>query len=202
MKDLMDELQKSYPEIHYRSFVDNARVIDRGSAWRAGLGFYGKNNTLINPEYGSAFFIGQILMDQPVDFVPAVPMESQCGECTRCLKACPNGALKDGYSLDASSCISYLTQKKKLTETEEKRLRIFIYGCDLCELACPYNQKQEAVEWKDNDWNAAWVDLKKMTRIDEETFNDVFGESALHWRGRENLIRNAKLLLNILEKEC
>ncbi len=100
MADLMGVLTEEMGEVNWRGFVDDARLVDRGSAWRAGLGFFGKNNTLINPKYGSGFFIGQILVDQPIDYMPATPLKSQCGNCTRCLEACPTHALKSGFSLD------------------------------------------------------------------------------------------------------
>ncbi|SEA31035.1 tRNA epoxyqueuosine(34) reductase QueG [Eubacterium aggregans] len=202
MEALMVALKANHPQLDYRLFVDNGKLVDRGSAWRAGLGFYGKNNTLIHPQYGSGVFIGQILVNTPIAFVPVTPLKSQCGSCRRCLDACPQGALKSGFSLDASRCISYLTQKKKLSEEEEQRVQYFVYGCDLCQLACPYNAHLPEVRWEDGPLNAAWPELQALSEMDEATFDAAFAGSALHWRGCQTLVRNSKLLLKFQEKEC
>ncbi|MGL4283988.1 tRNA epoxyqueuosine(34) reductase QueG [Eubacterium aggregans] len=202
MEALMVALKANHPQLDYRLFVDNGKLVDRGSAWQAGLGFYGKNNTLIHPQYGSVFFIGQILVNTPIAFVPATLLKSQCGSCRCCLDACPQGALKSGFSLDASRCISYLTQKKKLSEEEEQRVQYFVYGCDLCQLDCPYNAHLPEVCWEDGPLNAAWPELQALSEMDEATFDAAFAGSALHWRGCQTLVRNSKLLLKFQEKEC
>ncbi|MBP8865818.1 MAG: tRNA epoxyqueuosine(34) reductase QueG [Acetobacterium sp.] len=197
METLNEEWQKSgSTPINYQVFVDNSPLVDRGSAYRAGLGFFGKNNCLINRQLGSFFFIGQILLDCQILYRPPDPIDNGCGDCRRCLDACPNQALGDGYSLEPLKCISYLTQKKDLSVNEENRITSYLYGCDLCQKVCPYNQALEKTREK-----AFWIDADAASPILEEIliltnkgFKTTYGNSASGWRGKKNLIRNAKII--------
>lgn len=182
--------------IQYRLFVDNSPLVDRGSAYRAGLGFYGKNNCLINHQFGSFFFIGQILIDSVIVFEPPLLPKNGCGTCRRCLDACPHQALGDGFSLEPTKCISYLTQKKFLSTDEEVRLSTYLYGCDLCQRACPYNQDLEKTQEE-----AFWIDaetasppLDEILALTNKEFKIRFGKTACGWRGKKSLIRNAQLI--------
>jgi len=182
--------------IDYQVFVDNSPLVDRGSAYRAGLGFFGKNNCLINHQLGSFFFIGQILVDSHIIFKQPPLVNNGCGNCRRCLDACPNGALGEGFSLDPSKCISYLTQKKSLSEDEKNRISTYLYGCDICQKVCPYNQ-----DLKQTQEEAFWIDvgtaspfLEDILTLTNKGFKRRFGNTASGWRGKKNLIRNAQLI--------
>ncbi|MBQ3335359.1 MAG: tRNA epoxyqueuosine(34) reductase QueG [Eubacteriaceae bacterium] len=173
----------------FKCFVDNARVVDRAIAWQCGLGFFGKNNLLIHPEVGSAFNIGVILTDLMIDYQKKLPLASRCASCRRCLEACPNGALGEGFALDYGKCVSHLTQKKRLSPEESRYIKDYLYGCDACQLACPYNLAHSRVN-EDN----VFFSLEDMANLTKESFDRLFGESAVAWRGPEILRRNAKIL--------
>lgn len=195
----MINLNKKYQpsEIEYKIFIDNSGLIDRGSAYRAGLGFFGKNNSLISRDYGSYFFIGQILINKNINFNEKKINPAGCGDCRRCIDACPTGALMDNYQFDPRKCISYLTQKKTLTKKEEKTFTRYLYGCDLCQRVCPYNKKLKKTGEKSFQVsiNKAFPELDSLVEISNKDFKKIFGETAVAWRGKKILSRNAKLIM-------
>ena len=205
MNRLMEPFKEADASLDCRFYVDNSRLLDRATAWRAGLGFFGKNNTLINLEYGSFFFIGQILVNQPIDFIPPEPLKSRCGSCRRCLDACPGKALGEGYTLEPDHCVSYLTQKKKLTPEEETLLGdTYLYGCDECQRACPWNQKRlmEEPDWPGAELELIYPGLDQLEEISASDFEEKFGKTAAAWRGRAVLARNARIIKNNLKKHA
>ena len=176
-----------------RIFVDSAPVIDRAWAVRCGLGFIGKNTTLIHPKKGSFFFIGHLFL--PVELAETgSPMSNRCGRCTRCIDACPTGALEAPFHIDARKCISYLTIEYKgpLDGHDPSQFNGWMYGCDICQDVCPYNRfalpnmdpefqpSEQLLAMKDEDWK----------RLDEAKFKALFKHSALQRAGFAGLKRN------------
>lgn len=205
MDSLMALLKEAEPSLACRTYVDNSRLLDRATAWRAGLGFFGKNNTLIHPEYGSFFFIGQILINRSINFDPVKPLKSRCGACQHCLMACPNQALGEGYTLEPEKCVSYLTQKKKLTAEEERLLGdVYLYGCDDCQRACPWNKRslECRVDWPGVEPESVYPGLDETEAISEPDFEKKFGKTAAAWRGKDVLSRNARIIKNNLKNHA
>ncbi len=124
-----------------RWYTDTGPVLERELAMRAGLGWIGKNTTLINRDYGSYFLLSEILLG--VELIPDLPItEGFCGSCTNCLDTCPTGALRDPYTLDANRCISYLTieHREEIPHKLRPQIGDWVFGCDICQVVCPWNK--------------------------------------------------------------
>jgi len=139
---LIDFIREEFGDIQARIFVDSAPVMEREWAKNSGLGWIGKNGCLIQPEKGSWFFLGEIIMD--LEILSDDPqLESHCGSCTKCIQACPTNALLGDGLLDARKCISYLTieLKGEINEEFKGKWKNWIFGCDICQEVCPWNRK-------------------------------------------------------------
>ena len=140
LQALADRIAAAIGDFGYRAFVDSAPVLERALARNAGLGWIGKNACLINRDAGSWFFLGEIYTDLPLPV--DAPASAHCGTCTRCIDVCPTQAIVAPNRVDARRCISYLTIELKGSIPEEFRAPIGnrIFGCDDCQLACPWNK--------------------------------------------------------------
>jgi epoxyqueuosine reductase len=152
LRELVERLRAAAGELFdARAYVDTGPVQERIYAEQAGLGWIGKNTCLINPELGSWIFLAEIICSLPLD--PDMPGFDQCGSCTRCLDACPTGALVEARVLDSTRCLSYLTIELKGAIPVEQRSSIgeHAYGCDICQEVCPWNTSA-AVAQRDREW--------------------------------------------------
>jgi epoxyqueuosine reductase len=189
-----------------RPFVDGGPVPERELAQRAGLGWIGKNTMLIRPGTGSLFFIGAVLTDLGV--TPDAPFESDhCGSCTRCLDACPTGALVEDRVLDATRCISYLTIEHKgpMPEPLAGKLGGWAFGCDICNDVCPWNERFAARQASAPDF-APRRDLDDagsdfFERLTAEEFDRRFADTPLERPGLGGMRRNWKAAWASLPKE-
>ena len=150
LQKLVNKMQNEVGEFGYRVFTDSAPVLEKALAENAGLGWMGKHTNLINRKAGSWFFLGEIYTDLPLPVNNITP-ENHCGTCSACIDICPTKAIIAPYELDARRCISYLTIELKTAIPVEFRKAIgnHIYGCDDCQLVCPWNRFSKASDEKD-----------------------------------------------------
>jgi epoxyqueuosine reductase len=143
LEKLRRAIENLAPGVETRVYVDTGPVVERAFARYSGIGWTGKNTCLINPAKGSWFFLGVILTSLEIE--PDLPTPDRCGSCTRCLDACPTGALTKPYVMDASRCIAYLNIELKGSIPEKYREQIGsnFYGCDICQDVCPWNRSQK-----------------------------------------------------------
>lgn len=176
-----------------RIFVDSAPVLERYWAQKAGLGFIGKNNCLINRKSGSFFFIGQIIIDLKLQYNEESPANF-CGSCTRCIDACPTGALQT-FELDAQKCISYLTiefRGHEIPETFQGKMKNRIFGCDICQEVCPWNRHAQPHHEPLFEPSEKLLTMKKeeWETLDKPLFKTLFKHTAVERAGWKQLKRN------------
>lgn len=182
--------------VDFKPMVDTGELIDVAVAQRAGLGFIGLNGLLITPEFGSYVYLGEIITN--LKFTPDQPMASQCGTCRRCIEACPPQALLGDGRLNGQRCLSYQTQTKGLMPAEFRPLiRNVIYGCDICQIVCPFNKGKDFHFHADMepDPEAVMPELVPLLTINNHDFKVKFGPMAGSWRGKKPLQRNAIIAL-------
>lgn len=183
------------PPLQSRVFCDTAPVLERYWAWRAGLGWIGKNTQLIIPHAGSCFFLGEILLNTEMDTYDE-PRESRCGNCTRCLNACPTKALEAPFLLNSGRCLSYLTIENRgdIPPAEGKKTGKKIYGCDECQKACPWNRFATPCRTAELQPSEAFMQMKKedWEALTEEQYKVLFKGSAVKRAKFAGLVRNIR----------
>lgn len=184
------------PGAKIKSMVDTGALVDRAVAERAGIGWAGKNCSIITPEFGSYVYLGDIITNVP--FIPDQPIEDQCGECTLCIDVCPTGALIQPGQLDAKRCIAFLTQTKTMLPDEfRSKIGNRLYGCDTCQTVCPKNKGK--INWMHEEFmpdpELAKPLLKPLLHMSNKEFKQTFGHISGSWRGKKPIQRNALLAL-------
>lgn len=203
VNNLIMEIKK-VRDFNYKIYVDTGPLIERELAKKAGIGYYGKNCSIINDDYGSFIFLGYILTDLIIEPNKTI-VADKCGDCDLCIKACPTNALEKPYKLNAKRCISYLTQTKdEIPENLRSKMGINIYGCDTCQLVCPKNNmiKLSTHEEFIPLVTKGYIDIKEILRMSNREFRNKYGSMAGSWRGRNVLKRNAIIAIgNIKDKD-
>lgn len=198
---LVEELKVQFPREEFLTFTDSQPVLERDLAYRAGLGWYGKNTCLIHPKKGSLFLIGEIYTSIDPDqsnLKATIPVTDHCGKCTRCIDACPTQAIVAPRELDARKCISYLTIENKEDPPEDLRKKMgdWLFGCDICQTVCPWNIKVfgEKIEDKTSERSDLISDLKFILESSNSLLQKVFAGTALSRSAGNKLKRNAIII--------
>ncbi len=195
---LLEQLRQACGPFEARWYVDTGPISERAWAVAAGLGWIGKNTTLIHPQHGSFTVLGVALLDIELPATPPLP-GVDCGTCTRCLQACPTQALVAPGLMDARRCLSYLTIEHRGAIPPELRpaLKDQVFGCDICQQVCPWNQAPLRAVAHHPAPAQATLDLPAILAMDETSFRARFRTSAI-WRARrEGLARNAAIVLGL-----
>ena len=189
---LEEYIKKLIPDAQCKSMVDTGELMDVAVAKRAGLGFIGRNGLLITPEFGSWVYLGEMITN--IEFEPDEEMAFGCGDCYRCIQACPTQALLGDGRMNGRRCLSYQTQTKTIMPEEfRKKITSVIYGCDICQYVCPYNREKDFHHHHEMEPNIDHIypSLKKLVTMTNREFKDNFGYMAGSWRGKKPLQRNA-----------
>jgi epoxyqueuosine reductase len=188
---LFDFIKTLEPDTNARIFVDSAPVMEKAWAAKSGLGWIGKNTNLISKEHGSFVFIGEIITNLDLDYDKAI--KDFCGNCTKCIDACPTKALNP-YKLDARKCISYLTieMKGEIPEIFKNQWNDWIFGCDICQDICPWNSKAKAHSEKDFNPKPEILTYLKSDweKLSEDAFKETFKDSPIERAKFDGLKRN------------
>lgn len=196
LQKLEEFILQKVPETRIKSMVDTGELSDRAVAERAGIGWSGKNCAILTPEFGSYVYLAEMITNLP--FEPDKPIEEQCGSCTKCLEACPTGALVQGGQINAQRCISFLTQTKGMIPDDfREKIGNRLYGCDSCQTACPFNKGEDFHFHDDMEPDPEVVKplLKPILNLSNRDFKEQFGSLAGAWRGKKPIQRNAIIAL-------
>jgi epoxyqueuosine reductase len=198
LEQLAEQLKAEFGSFESRACVDTAPLLERSYAARAGLGWIGKNTCLINQENGSWFFLGELLVSR--EFQPDGPAPDRCGTCSRCIDACPTGALVpdgDRYALDARLCISYFTIELRGPVPESKREHVthHVFGCDICQDVCPWNSGAPVTAEVEFQAVHPTPRLDRMAALTEQEFREIFRGSPIKRARYEGFLRNVVIAM-------
>jgi epoxyqueuosine reductase len=190
----LKEIDLSFEAI---SYVDTGPMMDKAWSIRAGIGWQGKHTNILNKEFGSWFFIGNIITNYEFEY--SMQIEDFCGTCTACIEACPTKAIIEPYIVDSNKCISYHTieNKGEIPVELKGKFENWVFGCDICQDVCPWNikfsQSTSITEFYDTE-DKGELQLKKVMNLTEEEFASLFANSAVKRAKLKGLKRNAAFL--------
>lgn len=198
LQDKLERLARGIEQLteglEYKALVDTGALVDTAVARRAGIGFIGKNGLVISKEFGSYMFLGELVTN--LDIEPDHPVDYDCGDCNRCVEACPTSCLIGDSTMDARRCLSFQTQDKGMMDLEfRKKIKTVIYGCDICQICCPYNKGISSPPVVEVDPDLAEPELIPFLDLSNGQFKEKFGMIAGSWRGKNILQRNAIIAL-------
>jgi epoxyqueuosine reductase len=189
-------LRERVPDLRAESMVDTGELSDRAVAERAGIGWSAKNCSIISPELGSWMYLGEMITNLPLP--PDEPVTDGCGTCTKCIDACPTGAIVAPGQLNAQRCISFVTQTKGMvTDEMMRKIGNRLYGCDTCQIVCPENRGKNWTRQPEfhPDPELAKPLLVPLLDMGNKEFKSRYGHTSSAWRGRKPIQRNAVIAL-------
>ena len=197
LDNLVKELKKIDNLFDAKTYVDTGPVMDKAWAVKSGIGWLGKHTNVINKEYGSWFFIANLITN--FEFKYSLPIEDFCGSCRACIDACPTDAIVDEYIVDSNKCISYMTieNKGEIPRQFKGKFDNWIFGCDICQDVCPWNSKFSKETNIDEFFPAnenKEIDLGKIMSFSKEEFNRRFKESPVKRAKLWGLKRNSAFI--------
>lgn len=199
IRDMLDkletELKEIDPQFNSISYVDTGPVMDKVWAVKAGLGWMGKHTNVINRDFGSWFFIANIICNYEFDYSEKVP--DFCGDCTACIDACPTDAIVQPYLVDSNKCISYQTieNKNEIPSKLKGKFENWLFGCDICQEVCPWNKKFSVTTLlKEFYPKHPELTFSEVMELDENTFKQKFADSPVKRTKLSGLKRNARFL--------
>lgn len=194
LQRLVEGIEALTADFEYKGMVDTGALVDTAVARRAGIGFIGKNGLVISKEFGSYMYLGELITN--LDIEPDQPVDYDCGDCRRCLDACPTSCLIGDGTMNARRCLSFQTQDKGMMALEfRKKIKTVIYGCDICQICCPYNKGIDNPLASPIDPELAMPELVPFLELSNQSFKKTFGMIAGSWRGKNILQRNAIIAL-------
>lgn len=197
LRELVESMEAEIGAFEGRVFVDSAPVLEKAWAAKSGLGWRGKHTNLISKKKGSYFFLAEIICD--LELSPDAPVQDHCGDCTRCIDACPTDAIEQPYIVNGSKCISYATIELKsdtLPDFFKGKMENWVFGCDICQEVCPWNRFSSPHKTAEFTPSEALLHMSKRDweEISEEVFRELFRKSPVKRTKFEGLKRNIRFL--------
>ena len=203
LKELDRQLREFFPEMESTICVDTQPISERDLAIRSGVAWLGKNTMAISPEYGTWIFLAELITN--LELQSDEPLTSLCGSCTRCMDACPTGALDEPFFLDATKCISYFTIEKRgdIPESYHEEIGQFVFGCDVCQIVCPFNKHaQESTVFAGTARNPIIdMSLDELAAMSDDEFRESTRDSAIERCKPAGLRRNARIVARNIRGE-
>lgn len=196
LKLICSNTESSFDGVKTRYYVDDGPVMDKAWAVHSGIGWLGKNTNVINKEFGSFFFIGNIFINKELEY--DLPEEDLCSSCMICINECPTNALYDEYKIDSNLCISYQTIENKSSIPDSINTAGWIFGCDICQDVCPFNGKKIFTE-DDNFFPKQEIfnkSAKELLNFSEEKFNKTFEGTPVKRTKYQGWVRNLKKFID------
>jgi epoxyqueuosine reductase len=193
LRRFIELIREQIGEVDGRAFTDSAPVMDKAWAQKSGLGWLGKNGLIIRPKDGSFFFVAELILD--LELLPDGAIKDYCGTCTKCIDACPTGALDEPYKVNGSRCISYLTIELKdalLPGEFRDKMENWMFGCDICQDVCPWNRFAKPHNMLEFEPRTGLLDMKyeDWHELTQEVFSQYFSKSAVKRTKFAGLQRN------------
>ncbi|MCP4582108.1 MAG: tRNA epoxyqueuosine(34) reductase QueG [candidate division Zixibacteria bacterium] len=197
LQELLDYIKRLTPEAEGKIAVDTSPTLDKLWAEKAGLGWRGKNTLVINKKIGSFIFLGELFLNIKIE--PDVAESDHCADCRKCLDICPTGALEEPHLLNSTKCISYMTIEANNPPADQKLIDNHIFGCDLCQIICPYNKNASTTtipEFQPGDIYSMEID--KWINLTENDFQSRYMGTILGKYGFSRCTNNVKMAMNNL----